>query len=228
MVVFPHLLQLRYLTIGTTTTTTTIINIQTLLLQYHLLQRLGKVDLLAGKFHLYPHQRQHLQQYFHLPLHLHSTKDMRSSLLVILGDFQGTQIVTHIWFLLEHPSLHLILLPRHTSKYMLQLLFHMKSLHQVHYPVSYMLMFILRRGVTLLHGLLTDLCQLHPCHLHLLKGFFCQSSGLSRCSYLYYFCSSMRRNYFFVTKLAYSIVKTSSTPFHPGKDTNLRSLQRES
>lgn len=62
-------------------------------------------------------------------------------------------------------------------------------------------------------------------HLQLLKGFFRQNSGLSRCSYLYYFHSSrMRGNYFFGNQTCPQHC-VSSTSFHQGKETNLRSLQ---
>lgn len=132
MAVVLHLLQpLNPTPIITTITTiaTTTTKVQMLLLQFHLLRGLRKVDRLAGKFHQYLHQS------LHLPLYLQLTNVTRPNPLVISGDTQGSQVVILLRHLFKHQSLHLTLLPLHNNKHMLQLLSCIKSLYQAHCPL---------------------------------------------------------------------------------------------
>lgn len=135
MVVILHLLQLLNLTttiITITTIATTTTKVQVLLLLFHLLRGLRKVDQLGGKFH----QCQHLHQCLHLPLYIQLTNVIRPNLLVILGDTQGRQRVILLCHLLfEHLCPRLTLLPHHNNKHMLQVLSCTKSLYQAHCPL---------------------------------------------------------------------------------------------
>lgn len=134
-----RLLQLLNLTttiITITTIATTITKVQMLLLQFHLLRGLRKVDQLAGKFHQYLHQCQYQHQCLHLPLYIQLINVIRPNLLVILGDTQGRQrFILLPRLLFKYQSLHLTLLPHHNIKHMLQLLSCKETLYQAHCPL---------------------------------------------------------------------------------------------